>query len=429
MRPSFCRVLRRLAWVMILLSTALGAGVAQGQANPFATSAGPRTEFDASMALELRSFPRRGELGQDRLQPSAAVEFTLRRDFNGGADSVTLTPFYRFDQRDDHRRRGDLREAFYSHLGSGFEFHAGLRRVFWGQTESKRLVDVLNQVDLVENVDEEDRLGQPMLSLTLLRDWGVLEAYLLPGFRERTFASADGRLSGPFAIDEARGGIRRVARGRVDWALRYSHLIGEVELGLSWFEGTNREPDFAVVGPVEAGVPIRLRPEYGAMSQFGLDAALIRGDWAFKLEALRRGGDAPSHAAFVVGFERTLVGAMGRADLGLLLEYLYDDRGRRTPLLSYANDVFAGLRIGFNDLADSELLAGVIVDHRSGRQVWSLEGSTRIGRHWRLAATARAFAGVSALPAGNLEALLEPGRQWGALVREDYFELELTRFF
>lgn len=362
-----------MAWVMVALPVfGTAPATAQAVANPFAASAGPRTEFEASVALQLRGFPRRGELGQDHFQPSLAFEFTLRRAWNDGADSVTLSPFYRFDVEDDHRRRGDLREAFYSHVGSGFELHAGLRRVFWGQTESKHLVDVLNQVDLVENVDEEARLGQPMLSLALLRDWGVLELFLLPGFRERTFASSDGRLSGPFAIDEARGGIRGVAKGQVDWALRYSHLIGDVELGVSWFEGTNREPEFALVGAVEAGQPIRLQPRYGAMSQFGLDAALIRGDWVFKLEAVRRGGDAPRHLAAVVGVERTLVGALGRADVGLLLEYLFDDRGRRTPLLSYANDIFAGVRIGFNDLADSELLAGVIVDHRNGRRVFSI---------------------------------------------------------
>lgn len=428
-------MLRRGLGALALVSMALATapGLAETRLNPFASPAGPRTEFEASVELQLRSFAHRGVLGQDRWQPSAAVEFTLRQDWNAGADSITLAPFYRFDPEDDHRRRGDLREAFYSHLGPGFELHAGLRRVFWGQTESKHLVDVLNQVDLIENVDEEARLGQPMLSLVLLRDWGVLEAHVLPGFRERTFASSDGRLNGPFVIEEAKSGIRGVAKGKVDWALRYSHLLADVELGLSWFQGTNREPDFLLVngveGPLTPGEPLRLRPQYAAMSQFGLDAALIRGNWAFKLEAIRRGGDAPTHFAAVFGVERTLVGALGRADLGLLLEYLYDDRGRRTPLLSFANDVFAGIRIGVNDLADSELLAGVIVDHRSGRAVWSLEGSTRIGRHWRLTAQARAFSGESVLRAGDLAALLEPGRQWGALARDDYLELALTRFF
>lgn len=419
----------RTLWLLAALALSSPAH-GQGAASPFARDTGPRSELDGSVTLQLRAFPQRGALGQERVHPSLAVEFEYFREWPEAGSSLTLAPFLRFDQRDDRRTRGDLREAFFSHVGSGFELHLGLRRVFWGQTESKHLVDVINQVDLIENVDEEDRLGQPMLNVILLRDWGVLEAYLLPGFRERTFASTDGRLTGPFAIESARSGIRSVVDGRIDYALRWSHLLGNLELGLAWFDGSNREPEFELAGPVVPGEPIALRPRYRAMTQVSLDAQYIRGDWAWKLEALRRGGDSPRHHAFVAGVERTFVGIFGtRADLGVLAEYLYDDRGRQTPLLSFANDVFAGVRIAFNDLADSDLLAGVIVDHRSGRQVYSLEAGTRLGRHWRLAIEARAFRGESALRVGVLEDLLEPGRQWGAIVRDDYLQFELTRFF
>lgn len=422
MRPARC--LRRL-----LLLLALG-GTASAASSPFGGSSGPRTEFDAELSLQARAFPARGELSQDRLHPSLALALRLRHEWNEGADRLTLAPFYRYDSEDARRRRGDLREAYYSHRGRGFELHAGLRRVFWGQVESTPLVDVLNQVDLLENIDQTERLGQPMLNLVLLRDWGRLDAFLLPGHRERPFASTRGRLSGPFDIDEAGQGLRRVASGRVDWALRYSHFFGGLELGLAWFEGTRRDPDFELVGVPEAGQPIRLRPVYDAMSQASIDARYVAGDWVFKLEALWRGGDAPQHRALVAGLERTLVGAFGRRwDLGLLAEYLYDDRGRQTPLLQHPNDLFLGLRVGFNDFADSQLLAGVIVDLDRGRQVWSVEASRRLGEHWRLALEARAFAGAGRIRAGELTPLLEPRAQWGVLARDSYLQLDLTRYF
>ena len=41
----------------------------------------------------------------------------------------------------------------------------GVRRVFWGVAESNHLVDVINQTDAIENPDQEDKLGQPMLNL------------------------------------------------------------------------------------------------------------------------------------------------------------------------------------------------------------------------------------------------------------------------
>ena len=44
----------------------------------------------------------------------------------------------------------------------------GLRKVYWGVTESQHLVDVINQTEGVENLDGEDKLGQPMLNLALI---------------------------------------------------------------------------------------------------------------------------------------------------------------------------------------------------------------------------------------------------------------------
>ena len=35
-----------------------------------------------------------------------------------------------------------------------------------------------NQTDGVEDIDSEDKLGQPMVNLTLERDWGALDLYV-----------------------------------------------------------------------------------------------------------------------------------------------------------------------------------------------------------------------------------------------------------
>ena len=65
--------------------------------------------------------------------------------------------------------------------------------MFWGVTELRHLVDIINQTDLVENLDGEQKLGQPMVQLTLLKDWGTLDFFAMPYFRERTFTGPDGR--------------------------------------------------------------------------------------------------------------------------------------------------------------------------------------------------------------------------------------------
>jgi hypothetical protein len=48
-------------------------------------------------------------------------------------------------------------------------------------------VDIINQTDLVENIDGEDKLGQPMVHFSYFGDWGVVDFFLLPYLRERTY--------------------------------------------------------------------------------------------------------------------------------------------------------------------------------------------------------------------------------------------------
>jgi hypothetical protein len=74
--------------------------------------------------------------------------------------------------------------------------------VFWGVTESSHLVDIINQSDFVENIDTEDKLGQPMVSLRWLPEWGTLDLFLMPLHRERTFQGLAGRPRLPLPIDQ-----------------------------------------------------------------------------------------------------------------------------------------------------------------------------------------------------------------------------------
>lgn len=69
-----------------------------------------------------------------------------------------------------------------------------MRKEFWGVAEARHLVDIINQTDEVENFDREDKLGQPMINLALINNWGTLDFFLLTGFRDRTFPGREGRL-------------------------------------------------------------------------------------------------------------------------------------------------------------------------------------------------------------------------------------------
>ena len=132
---------------------------------------------------------------------SLAIEPEYYQDWDNQAQSITFTPFVRLDQYDDERSHADIRELVWRKTFESWEIKAGISKVFWGVTESQHLVDVINQTDNVENIDGEDKLGQPMISLSIERDWGIVDLFILPYFRERTFAGDEGRPSSQPAVN------------------------------------------------------------------------------------------------------------------------------------------------------------------------------------------------------------------------------------
>lgn len=385
------------------------------------------TDFD--IGVQTRTYPQRGINGQRRFQPSISGRVEVHRSWDDGRSSLTFTPFVRIDGNDDERTHVDVRELFWTRLGEDWELHLGARQIFWGVTEFNHLVDIINQTDLVENIDGEDKLGQPMIQLSLVRNWGIVDLFLLSGFRERTFPGNDGRLRGLPPVDSDRARYSSGAgRSRVSGAVRWSHHFGPFSAGLYHFSGTSRDPRF---GAEIAAGELVLVPEYHVIEQTGFDGQLITGDWAWKLEAIARSGDGGRYHAFTAGFERTLVGAFGtRGDLGLVAEFMYDERDERAYNTLFEHDLALGTRWRANDMADTTALLGLIWDVDTQEYLVSLEASRRFGANWMAVLEARVFGGAEPLHASSLSPELLAGEfKSRALQRDDYLQLELTRFF
>ncbi|HSM32161.1 MAG TPA: hypothetical protein VK854_15795, partial [Woeseiaceae bacterium] len=286
--------------------------------------------------------------------------------------------------------------------------------VFWGVTESVHLVDIVNQTDAAGDIDGEDKLGQPMLNLAWQRDWGLLSIYVLPYFRERNYPGIEGRLRTPLPVDSDRPVYESSAQERhVDAALRYSHYIGDVDIGLSVFSGTSREPRLL---PAE-NAPVLL-PHYDLIDQFGIDLQYTRDAWLWKLEAIARNGYSETFTAAVGGLEYTFY-QVGRssADLGVLLEYQYDGRNELEPFTTSDNDIFVGTRLALNDIQDTSVLAGVAYDTVTGETFFNVEAERRIGDSIAFELRARAFSGAG------------PQDLTYAVVRDDYVQIRLAKYF
>lgn len=390
----------RVAWMVLL--TVLGTGVTRS-----AAAESGEWNFSGSAGVELRWFlddaAIPGQLEDD--QASLILEPEIRWRSSDRAHQINVVPFYRWDAADDERSHGDLREGYYRYVGSDWEILAGVSKVFWGVSESRHLVDVINQADTLEDIDEEDRLGQPMIQLALNRNWGRLEFFSLPGFRERPFPGTAGRLRTPFLID-ADDAVYESGAGnrRVDWAVRWSQVFGDWDVGLHAFHGNGREPSLRFTPVEPAGPPPRIVPYYNVTSQVGVDVQYTREAWLFKLEAIGREGQGSTFAAAVGGFEYTFYQLGGRAaDLGLLAELLYDGRDAAAPFTAFDDDTFVGARLAFNDTQDSSILLGAVVDNDDGSVAAFLEVGRRVGRHVTLELEGRLFLNVD--PAGELAAL------------------------
>ncbi len=385
-------------------------------------------EWSGKAGFENRVFQHAGASGQDRWAPSLGIEATLYLASGDERWSFTATPYLRLDAEDSRRSRGDLRELFVSRVDGRWEAHLGARQVFWGVTEFSHLVDIINQTDLVENIDGEDKLGQPMLSVSRVTDWGIVDLYALLGARERTFPGPDGRLRtlAPVATSNAVFDSG-AGRDRVDAAIRWTHFLGPAEVGLYHFSGTTREP---ILEPTFADGAWLLTPRYTTIDQTGLDAQYLVGDTAFKLEAIRRSGFGESYLAANVGIEHTLVGAFGgRSDLGLVLEYLWDERGDEAFNTVFERDIAIGSRWQFNDAADSHALLGVIWDPSSDESQVSLEAGRRLGDLWSLNLEARVFSGDAPDDNDVIGGLLDPDRKLSSVTQDDYLQLEVVRYF
>ena len=360
-------------------------------------------DFSGDLRTQAQWYPQSPAFaGQRSATGGLVLEPTLYGDV-AERTSVTVTAFYRYDSADSRRTHADLREAFVLTYGdwdeNSWELRLGIDRVFWGVAELHNLVDIVNQVDLVEHPRDRPKLGQPMAHLTLSGTWGIAESFLLPYHRKRTFPGRAGRNRSEYPIEEDALYESGAEERHLDVAIRYSNAVGLLDLGLTAFAGTSREPSFLVRPPSQPSVATstRLIPYYEQIRQFGLDAQLTTEPWLYKLEAIhRRGarnllGVVEDYGAFIFGMERTFYAVFeSREDLTVLAEWHYDGRGRRATN-AWANNLFVAGALAFNDVQGTELVAGLLADLRHDTRSLNLELKRRLTNGWTMRLEAIAY--------------------------------------
>jgi hypothetical protein len=334
-------------------------------------------QFSGELSIESRFFSEEGIYDNNK---KIDASFSIMPEYSYSWDQdrkvFTFVPYFKYSELDEDKTHGDIRELSFVGSYGQLELRAGISKVFWGVTESLHLIDVVNQTDFVENIDTEDKLGQPMVNATIVTSYGNVSAFLLPYFRERTFAGTNGRLRGAVNIDNNNELYSHVDNeNHIDYAFRWSHYYDAFEWGISFFKGTDRISRF-ILNESET----LLTPFYVQTEQVSLDLQYVYENWLFKSEVLRKDSqfEKKFHAT-VTGFEYTFSNIKGKGiDIGVLYEWIYDERKGKSDFgLSDAS--FFGTRVALNDENSTEFLIGGTYDHyNSDLAFFRLEGSRRI---------------------------------------------------
>ncbi len=160
----------------------------------------------------------------------------------------------------------------------------------------------------------------------------------------------------------------------VDYALRWSNSHDNLDWAISYFTGTDRDPAFRHDTTNNVLIPV-----YGQSHQTGIELQYIYRALLIKAEYLHKDSFVyGTYNAATIGFEYTVSNVGGGMDIGLLYEWLYDDRKQQfTP--AYDDASFLATRLAFNDEATTELLFGLIADNStSDIYLYRLEASRRL---------------------------------------------------
>ena len=372
--------------------------------------------FTPSITSEFRYFPESpaydGQL--EYFQPSIYFSGEGRWISKDRKKRLQFEPFLRVDVQDDERSHFDIRELNYSQRFSNFDLLIGNAQIFWGVAESRNVVDVINQFDEVENSDETDKLGQPLIRFGKFTDIGRFEVYYLPYFRERTFPGVDGRQRAPLTVDLDNA---EYDEGREEWAgdfaLRYQHQIDQFDIGIHVFTGTARAPFLKSNGEGTSHIPI-----YQKLTQGGVDIQRTWDAWLLKLEVVIADQSGDNFTSNVFGLEYTFFDFSNSGiDIGILFEGLYDNRDEnKTASTLFENDIFVGARFTWNDFQESELLLGAIIDWKTGSMFSSIEYERRIGENMKFEVEAQYFLAEDSEPLAQFE-------------RDSNLTLKLTRYY
>lgn len=393
-------------YILLILNLALIS-------SPETKGASVESEFSGHFEVEFRHFPSKG-LSQEQknsylstvLQPEFFMEWDNRNQL------LQFTGFARLDQYHNSRSHIDIRELYWQMLEENWDFSVGVKQIFWGVTESNHLVDIINQYDMYEGIDVEQKLGQPMIHFSSGLGGGAIDLIGMIYSREAEFPGEQGRPrpSETIAYDDAKYESSQ-NEFNPDYAVRWSANINAIDIGLSYFNGNTRLPRF--ISTKEQ----KIVPYYELVSHFGIDLQALTGAMLWKMEVIKQFRQKDEIVAFTLGGEYVIDAIFSsNVEVALMAEYTHDERDEEV-LNAFNNDIFVGTRIAFNDEQSTDVRAAYVTDLELGTRIYSLQFNRRLNNSWKVQLDAKLFDYV------NVKDVLYANR------KDSYIQTSLVKYF
>lgn len=173
--------------------------------------------------------------------------------------------------KSDYPAKAELREGYLDFSTDNFDLRAGRQIIAWGRTDAVNPTDNLIMRDYTlhapEDADQKSGVGA-LKGAYSAGDYRIIAAWL-PEFRPNRLPFPKG--TPPMTEGKPDGAWNQ-------WAAKVEYVGSDYDCSVSYFDGFDRNPDFALGG---SGITMR----YGRLKVYGADGAFTSGRYGFRAEA------------------------------------------------------------------------------------------------------------------------------------------------
>ena len=234
----------------------------------------------------------------------------------------------------------------------------------------------------------------------------------MTGFRKMQFPGTEGRFRPPFNVDASPATYESDLEAyNPDLAVRWSQSASVFDFAISHFYGTSRLPQVLTTDGQNFTF------HYELMNQTGFELQASTGSMLWKGELIHRQSKRKTVTAFTLGGEYTFGNLFQKgADLGLIAEYNFDDRGIES-INGLNDDFFFGARVAVNDRQSTDFLGGMILDRENGTVRYFAKANRRIGENWKASIEVSGFDNI------------DPSEFIYLLRNDNFLQLSVSKYF